>query len=588
MGTITSNIGLISGINTGAIIDGLISIDSEPINLLQTQINAAESQSGAYNTIETQLTSMQSIGQNLALPQTFQNATATSSNPNALTATTAVGAAVGSYQFQVAQLVSTQQTISNGFTSTTAPIGAGTITLEEGGGEAYSQTPLADLNGGAGVTQGQFRITDRNGNSAVIDTSSDITLDDVVKQINNALGISVQATVTDQGLQITDESGGSGTLSIQDLNGGTTAKELGISGTATGSTLTGSNINFITSTTSLAQLNDGNGVGIVGGTKPDFQVTTSDGSTFNISLSGAATIGDVITDINTVGGSKLSAAINSAGNGITLTDSSGGSGTFAVAAPNGSTAATNLGLTGTASGNAINGVPLISGLDSVLVRSLNGGSGIALGNIGITDAKGDAGTINLAGATSLSDVINAINNNTSGVKVTASINQAGTGLLLTDNSGGNGSLTVANAGGDNVATALGIAGTSSTGSIAGANLQRQYISANTTLSTYGGGAGVPLGQFQIENSKGGVTTIDLTHGTYNTVGDILNAINSANAGVTASINSTGNGIALTDTAGGAGTLTVTDLNGGTTAASLNITGTATAGTIDGCFRKRSR
>ena len=48
MGTITSNIGLISGINTGAIIDGLISIASAPVNLLQTQITSAKNQEAAY------------------------------------------------------------------------------------------------------------------------------------------------------------------------------------------------------------------------------------------------------------------------------------------------------------------------------------------------------------------------------------------------------------------------------------------------------------------------------------------------------------------------------------------------------------
>src|ERR1700691_636765 len=178
MGTITSNVGLISGINTGAIIDALISIDQEPNQLLQTQIYSAQAQEQAYQTLETQLSGMQQIGQSLALPQTFQNATTNSSNPNVLTATAAVGAAVGSYQFQLAQLVSTQQSISTGFSdSTSAPVGAGTITLEEGGGEAYSQTPLSQLNGGAGVTPGQFRITDASGNSTVIDTTNDVNLD---------------------------------------------------------------------------------------------------------------------------------------------------------------------------------------------------------------------------------------------------------------------------------------------------------------------------------------------------------------------------------------------------------------------------
>ena len=42
------------------------------------------------------------------------------------------------------------------------------------------------------------------------------------------------------------KAAGAGTLSIQDLNNGTTAKNLGIAGSATGNTLTGSNINYIT------------------------------------------------------------------------------------------------------------------------------------------------------------------------------------------------------------------------------------------------------------------------------------------------------------------------------------------------------
>ncbi|MGD0462420.1 MAG: flagellar filament capping protein FliD [Tepidisphaeraceae bacterium] len=585
MGTITSSIGLISGINTGAIIDALISIDSAPNQLLQTQITSAQAQEKAYQSLETQLTGMQQIGQSLALPQTFQNATTNSSNPNVLTATAGVGAAVGSYQFQVAKLVSTQQSISNGFSdSTSAPVGAGTITLEEGGGEASSQTPLSQLNGGAGVSPGQFRITDRSGNSTVIDTSNDVNLDDVVNQINNAVGVSVHAGVTDQGLVITDQSGGSGTLTIQDLNGGTAAQSLGIAGA--GNTLTGSNINFISASTTLAQLNDGNGVATTTAGQNDFTVTVGDGTQINVSLNGAKTVGEVINDINTAGGSKLAASINAAGNGITLTDRSGGSGALTVTPDNGSEAAANLGLTGSASGNTLQGAPLLAGLDSVLLSSLKGGSGIPLGTVSITDRAGHAGTINFSGATSLSDIVSDINNNASGVKVTASLNASGTGLQIVDNSGGTGNLVIGDVN-SATAAALGIAGTfaPSTQTVDGPNLQRKYVSLNTLLSSYSGGAGVALGQFQIQNSAGKTTIIDLTQGTYTTIGDAINAINSKSAGVTASINANGNGILLTDTAGGSGKLTVTDLGGGTTAANLNIAGAATGTTLDGALEK---
>jgi flagellar hook-associated protein 2 len=586
MSAITS-VGLISGIDTASIVNELISLDAQPISLLQTQISSAQAQTKAYNTIEASLNSIHTIAQSLALPQTFQAATTNSSNPNVLTATAATGAAVGSYQLQVAQLVTTQQSISGGFSDpNNSPVGAGTITLEQGGGEASSETPLAQLNGGAGVQSGQFRITDRSGSSAVINTSSDITLDDVVNQINNTQGINVKASIVNNALALTDETGKTtASLAVADLSGGTTAASLGIAGTAGGNTLNGSNINYISAATPLSQLNDGNGVSTTTAGQTDFSVKVGDGSTINVALGGLTTVGAVISAINKAGGSKLKASINSSGNGLALTDTSGGGGGLSVTSASGSSAAKDLGLTGGASGNTIQGTPVIGALDSVLIRSLNGGNGIPLGTISITDRNGTAGNINLSGAVSVSDIINDINNNSSGVKVTAALDSAGTGIQLTDASGGSGNLVIGDVN-STTAAALGIKGTfdTSTPTVSGANLQRQYVSNNTQLSDFNGGNGVSLGQFQITSSKGGSATVDLSQGSFNTIGDVINAINAKKLGVTASINTNGNGILLTDTAGGTGKLKVTDL-GGTTAADLNIAGTATRNTIDGALQK---
>ena len=334
MAQITSNIGIISGINTGAIVNGLISIDSEPVTLLQTQITSAKDQQQAYSSLETQLTAMQQIGQNLALPQTFQEATTNSSNPNVLTATAGIGAAIGSYQFQVAQLVSTQQSISNGFANTSsAPVVPALSRSKPAAARPIPKPRSPNSTAAPASPRANSESWTAAGNSTVINTSNDINLDDVISQINNATGISVHAAVTDNGLQITDQSGGTGTLSIQDLNGGTTAKNLGIAGAAPGNTLTGSDVNYISTATSLSQLNDGNGISTTTAGQTDFAVTVSDGSTINVSLNGATTVGDLLNDINTPGGSKLKASINSTGNGITLTDTSGGSGPFTLARP---------------------------------------------------------------------------------------------------------------------------------------------------------------------------------------------------------------------------------------------------------------
>jgi flagellar hook-associated protein 2 len=583
MAQITSSIGLISGIDTGAIINELISLDAEPVTLLQSQIASATAQNQAYSTLETQINNIQSVGQSLALPQSFQSTVANSSDQNVLTASTSVGAAVGSYQLQVARLVTTQQTISQGYASATSLVGAGTLTLEQGGGLLTSQTSLGNLNGGAGVTAGQIRITDRSGDSTVIDTSNDISLDDVVNQINTSQGINVHASIVDNHLVLQDQTGSTNSnLIVQDVGGGTTAEQLGIAGSVANNTLTGSNINYISSDTALGELNDGNGVTTSTAGQADFTATLSDGSNIVVSLNGDSTIGGVLSSINTAGAGKLTAAINSAGTGITLTDKSGGTGSFTLAADNSSPALADLGLTGAASGNTINGTPLISSIDSVLTSQLNGGSGVALGTIAITNRNNVTTNVILSGATSFSDILKDINNADAGV--TASLDASGTGLEIADTTGGTGNLVIADVNSTTAAN-LGIAGTFTAGqTVDSGNLNHQYVSLNTPLSGYNGGNGVPLGQFQITNAAGSSATVDLTQGTFTTIGDVIQAINSKNLDVTASINSAGNGIQLTDNSTGTGHLKVTDL-GGTSAASLNIAGTATANTINGALEK---
>src|SRR6185312_9218314 len=435
MGTITSSIGLISGINTGQIIDELMSIESQPNQLIQTKIDSTAAQKKAYTDLETQLQGIQTVGMALQRPTTFLQSTTTSSDPTVLTATAGPGAPQGSYQFQVAQLVTAQQTISNGYASASAPLQAGTLTFELGGGSLNPQTNLSSLNGGAGVGRGQFRITDAAGHSDVIDTSSAVTLDDVVNKINTSLDISVHASIQNDHLVLTDSSGGSGTMAVQDMGGGTSAKDLGIAGNATAGTLTGSSINYISTGTALSALNDNRGVRT--GSNGDLAITLSNGSVVNVNLASAQTVGDVINAINTSGAGKVKASLTPGAKGLTLTDTTGGAGSFSVADVSGSHAAEDLGLTGAGSGGVINGGQLIAGLDSVLVSSLKGGSGLQLGQISITDRNGGSATVNLSGAKSVQDILDAINS-ASGARVTASINSAGNGIQIQDASGGSG------------------------------------------------------------------------------------------------------------------------------------------------------
>lgn len=579
MAQITSSIGLVSGINTGAIINELMSLDQEPVTVLQTQVAATQAQQKAYGTLQTQLTSLQGIGQSLELPSTFAASTATSSDPNTLTATTTAGAPSGTYQFQVAQLVSAQQSVSNGYASSSSTLQAGTITIGMGGGNLNSQTDLADLNGGAGVGSGEFRITDRSGKTDVINTSGAVTLDDVVNKINTSLDISVQASIQNNHLVLTDSSSGSGNLHVQDLAGGTTAQDLGIAQSVSSNTLTGTSINYLSNSTALSALNDGRGVGTALNGAPDFQITTASNNSISVNLSSAQTVGDVLKAINSAGNGKVTASLSTNGNGITLTDNTTGSQTLSVTALNGSQAAQDLGLTGASSNGAINGSQILSGMDTVLLSSLNGGQGLSLSKLAITNGTGSPATVvDLSSAKTVQDVLDDINNSGAGVK--ASLNDATNGIQIQDTSGGTGSMTIADGDTGTAAEQLGLAGTFTAGTVANSgDLHLQYVTDNTSLSSYNGGKGVGSGSFTITNSAGITTTVNVDS-TFNTIGDVLKAINTKNIGVTASINSKGNGILLTDSSGGGGHMMVKGVTG-TTASDLNIAGTASANTIDG-------
>ena len=590
MGRISSGVGLISGINSRDIIDQLMSLESRPKTTLQTRIQQTNQQKVAWSDLTARLTSLKLSITNLKKISTFQQAKATSSNENVLTASASTGAATGTFQFQVSRLVTTQQSITNGFASEKSLAGAGTLTLEMGGGEVTSQTSLGQLNGGDGVRRGSFRITDRGGKSGVIDISTALSLDDVVKKINMSLDVTVRAEIQGDKLVLNDLSGGAGNLTVTDLGGGHAATDLGIAGSVAAASLAGSDINRIGRATTLATLNDGRGVR-TGAGQPDLRITAADGSTFDITVSGRTNVGAVLDAINTAAGGKVTAAVAANGKSIALTDTTGGGGTLGVSALNNSKAATDLGLDVAAVGNTIGGKTLIAGINQVLLSSLRGGAGLDLGQVSFTDRAGHTKVLDFSSDKSIQDVISRINNDAD-LQLTASLKDSANGIQITDSSG-SGDIIIGDVTGSTAAQ-LGVAGTHTvaTAVVRGANMQRQWVSENTLLSTFNGGRGVTLGEIKITNSNGAASTIDLTGAT--TLGEVIKRISAAtipgsggtpvSLGVTASVNANGDGLLLTDTAGGAGKLKVIE-DGSTTAADLGILGEATATTIDGSFER---
>lgn len=313
-------------------------------------------------------------------------------------------------------------------------------------------------------------------------------------------------------------------------------------------------------------------------------VVTTGGAIVEPEPAGAvSTLGDVINAINSAAPGEIQASINSSGTGLTVTDLTSGSGTFSISNASGSYAAQDLGLNVAANGNTISGAALQGGLQTVLLRNLNGGSGLGqLGELDLQDRAGNSTSVDLSGAQTLDDVIQDINSAASqaGVGITASINQAQNGILLTDTTGStSGNLVVSNGDSTDTATALGIATNSATTSVNSGDLNLAFVNQNTQLSTLDGGQGVPQGSFSITDTNGHTATLNVGS-SISTVGDLITAINALGLGVKAQVDSSGAGIELVDTANGSGTLSVSDGSNGT-AAALHLLNGSTTQTING-------
>lgn len=586
MGRISSGVGLVSGLNYQQLADSLVAVDKVPVDQLTAQANAHKQQQVAFTSISASLLSMSFAVSQFNQSRVLQARQASSSNDSLLQAAADSTAVLGSYNFRPIRQAQAQRYTSAGFADfNTAPVGAGTLTIKQGG-FVTSDTSLDLLNGGAGVVRGKIRLTDRSGTSTVVDLSAARTVGDVVKAINDNGVASVTASTSGDAIVLTDHTGQTtANLAVQEVGAGTTAAGLGIVGSVAAAVKTGTDVLRLSSDFKLANLNDGLGVRR-NGTQDDLRITLKSGATIDVNLASAKTVQDVLTAINTDGENvgTLTASLSGDGDKLVLTDTTGGGGTLGVAALNGSQAARDLGILGSEqAGGVLTGGRLLAGLNSVLLKNVRGGQGIGTpGQVQLTDRTGATATVDLTTAQSLGEVVVAIN--ASGLGIQASINTQEHGLTLTDTTGATASnLIVADLGGGTTAADLNIDGNVAAATLQSGDLHRAYINENTLLSTLNNGDGIGSGLIKITDKAGTSTVLNIAGTSFKTVGDVLSAINAAAVDVTAAINSTGDGILLTDASGGSGSLSVEDQNGGKVAANLKIKGTS-ANTIDGALK----
>lgn len=355
-------------------------------------------------------------------------------------------------------------------------------------------TLIADIFQGAGAqTNGSANrdmiIYDKTGAGVSVDVDSYTTLGDMITAVNNSVAVDVTLSIVDRKLVVTDTSGGSGNLRIIDSSGGTSATALGIAIDDDVTSVSGFDLDPQGTPSTGAQ----------------FDITDSLGNSASIDLGSARSVQDILSAINSAG-VGVTASLNRAGNGITITDTAGGANDLTIADSVGN-AALQLGLTGTFA----DGIAETGDLEYAYVT---GGTriddlGITRGQFTINASNGLSFTIDLTQGNeqTIDDVIAEINGASpdtfsgSGIKlVEAQINATGDGITLIDNGPGTVALSVVDEG-STTAAELGIAGTAE----------------NPGDNITGG----------FEN----VITVEAT----DTLQNVANKINDANIGVSASI-----------------------------------------------------
>ncbi|TVQ29813.1 MAG: hypothetical protein EA376_14780 [Phycisphaeraceae bacterium] len=206
----------------------------------------------------------------------------------------------------------------------------------------------ANLNGGSGISEGEFRITQRDGASFNVNVGADDSIADIIRAINDGGAGVVTATINSagNGISITDTSTGAD-LIIEDLTGEAAADLMIATTGASDGKVNSGNLQprSISGATALSRLNAGDGVGT-----GEFRIIDSAGGIANIPVnSSMKTVDDLIVFINSRSQIDVTARINDNGDGILLEDNSGGSQAMRVEEVNGTVAA-RLNIKGEASG----------------------------------------------------------------------------------------------------------------------------------------------------------------------------------------------------------------------------------------------
>lgn len=215
-----SSLGVGSGLDLESMVTKLMSAERAPIDSLTTKITSAQAKISLFGSLSTKLSALQSAADTLQFPSRLAATKATTGDAAIVTATSAFGAAAGTYGIEVTQLAAAQKSFTQEYQAGTT-FAPGSLSFTVAGTPAAS----IDLN-------------------EVGKTS--YTLDEVRDKIN-AAKIGVTATV------INTSSGGQRMVLTGDKTGAANSFSLTSGLTASGGQANLDGANFDTTTLGLAR-----------------------------------------------------------------------------------------------------------------------------------------------------------------------------------------------------------------------------------------------------------------------------------------------------------------------------------------------
>ena len=286
--------------------------------------------------------------------------------------------------------------IDLGDSSTPADAGTGFVSI----------AATATTTGGIGESLDQssgIRVVN-GGETYDFKFDEDETVEDLLNRLNRSEA-GLLAEINDEGTGINIRSRLSGNdFQIGEIDGGTTASQLGIRTLTEDTKLSGFNFGVGVPTRDAVDQNL---------TKADIKITPSGGTPFTVDLSGVTdvnTLNDTITAINThpnnIGPPQLvTAQLNADGNGIEIVDNTVGSERLTITE---------------------------SGAELTVTGGIN--TTIPSPDFNITAKDGETFAIDLSGAESVGEVLDLINNAAGNAgRVTARLAESGNGIELFDN-----------------------------------------------------------------------------------------------------------------------------------------------------------